>query len=1707
VTEVVASALRIGTRIDQYEVLRPLGRGGMAEVFLVRDTVLGRRAALKLIEPGPAGPDAQLLNEARAMAHFNHPNIVTIFGVGNFDSRAYIAMEYVEGETLRERMQKQQLSSKEALRLALAVASALEEAHGRGIVHSDLKPENVIIGRDGRLRVLDFGLARGVRGDALTNEGPAAPIANAPSGAQTTQRLDTQVLSDKLSQDRDLVLSSASEVMGTPMYMAPEQWRNEGKTASIDVWAFGTILFEMLAGRRPFVEQNLLRLCVRVTSEESAPSLNAHAEASPDIAQLVARCLAKNPSQRPSSGECAHLLFQLVHGLNARSEAEDASPFRGLSAFNEEHAAFFFGRDEEIAQFIERLRTEPVLPIIGASGVGKSSFIQAGVIPRLKEQGDWRVIRLRPGSQPLRVLAERFSRNRSEGLATRKADLLDASMPTTIDGLAEALYDNPKLLALWLLDLAKTNNCRVLLLVDQMEEVCTLVSDEITRQKFLAAVCNAADDAQSPVRVVFTVRDDFLTRLAHSPDARQALTQVAVLRAPGNEALRAIIENPLKVVGFRYDTPAIADDMITAVENEGAALPLLQFCAQMLWERRNRSDKLLTRASYDAIGGVQGALATHANAFMKELSEAQARLVRTAMLRLVTPEGTRRVMGRDALVQALGAGGEEVVLGLSTSRLLSVREVLGEVQLELSHESLVHTWDRLVTWLDEGHEELVFTAQLEQSAELWDKRGRPRGEVWTKNALLDAERNLDRFRIRLVHNAQAFIEASRAAERLRIRIRTGLVIAGALSLVLIALVSVVTAAQFAAKTRIAEEREAQALAVGARSAYQRGDYFAAKAQLRRSLEVADTMAARGLWTQLKRDPIVWKKSLADAVLDVVYGPTGSLWVSVADGQPLAFDVTTGDVSPLRGNIKPLYRLAYSARDSLLAAGDDDGTVVAWRLGATPKLERWKMTGGFSQALVFSGGRLAALGDDSRLTLRNLSDGVMTWVPMTVASVAWRGLSVLPGERLALTGPGPKEVSVLDGERFEWTRKLEDLAPLMTLASTADGRRLAVGAEDGSIAFIEGEAHAVVSKRGAHGASVSAVAFSPNGAQLASASWDGAVNVWELPSLTPVSQVKLHSSGASSVKWLDDHTVVSGGYDNQLIAFDVRSNAAALPVLGHSAEVLYLTFAHHDVAIFSGDAKGVIVAWQAETGLPIKTWSEHTGPITSVAVSADGRRVAMGSQDRRISVFDAETLTLLKTFVAHDEQVLSLCFGLSNDVLVSTSQDGGLAIWDLTQWKVARRDKTPHRVSSIARLSGDSLLFGMDDEPERHAVYALGSGRFSYRQGGAYRIDHPSGLPRYFGLERSGVVTTYALDGQVLRRASLPVPGGSELVATPGAERDELLVLSGDRDLWWFDGSVWLQLGMRDRPVKPAWSSNGASFAVGGFDTNVRLWRKPTALHTQAMWRLQSASPLTNVRATGESKPLERSDTSRTCSYASDGTIRSGFVRSVPPQLRSFAATRDGCLSLHAGGQLFFTTASGVEKVSDNASAHALTDAGAGVVFVSNGTIFHRDLRTATSAAIGRVSAGSSAVFLRGDDLAIGFSDGTVELRNLSTNAQRLVTISGAPSRSVSVIEAVDARLLLLGYASGEVFLVERISGDVLDATRVLGTVERFSLREGDAVAVSDLGFSVSLSLADYTLNRCEILGSVWRSIAADWREGHVVAERTDDSHECAVQRP
>ncbi len=292
-------SIRTGQVLGHYRILRPLGAGGMGEVYEAEDTKLGRKVALKLL-PDLTARDPRrrerFEREAKAIAALNHPNIVTIYSVEEAEGIDFITMELVEGQTLRQAVPRGGLSLEAILKVAVPLADAVAAAHQQGITHRDLKPENILVGRDGKVKVLDFGLAK---------------VEAAFGDEVGASRLPTRALTEE------------GRIVGTVAYMSPEQAEGKPVDPRSDVFALGIILYEMSTGERPFRGDTAISIISSILKDTPPPVTQVNASLPRDVARIVNRCLMKDPARRFQSAQ--ELSAELTE-LKRQSDSGELEP-------------------------------------------------------------------------------------------------------------------------------------------------------------------------------------------------------------------------------------------------------------------------------------------------------------------------------------------------------------------------------------------------------------------------------------------------------------------------------------------------------------------------------------------------------------------------------------------------------------------------------------------------------------------------------------------------------------------------------------------------------------------------------------------------------------------------------------------------------------------------------------------------------------------------------------------------------------------------------------------------------------------------------------------------------------------------------------------------------------------------------------------------------------------------------------------------------------------------------------------------------------------------------------------------------------------------------------------------------------------------------------------------------------------------------------
>lgn len=543
-------------------------------------------------------------------------------------------------------------------------------------------------------------------------------------------------------------LTGDGAVLGSPLYMAPEAWRSDPATPRTDVYSMGVLLYELAAGGSPWHGLSVPQIAASTLQKDAPPLRERNPKVDPALAAVIDRCLRREPAERYESGEALReALESLAAPAPVAAVLPEGNPYRGLLTFEAEHRSLFFGRGAEIRAILDRLRSESRVVVAGDSGVGKSSLCRAGVLPAILDGAMGgeppTVLRLIPGRHPVASLAA----------------VLSAQLGKEEAEVAAWLHADPSQLGRELRKAAPKGG--TVLFIDQLEELVTLSDPDEAR--VVAEALGSLAISAAGLRVLGTARSDFLGRLAGLPGFGDELARVLYLLKPlGEDGVREAIVAPARALGFGFETGAMVQSLVDAATRADGSLPLLQFALSELWEARDVARKIIPASALERMGGVEGALAEHADGVLHSLVGGQRGAARRILLKLVTPERTRARKSEAELV----AGDPEARRALETlvrGRLVVARDTEeGEGSYEVAHEALLTGWTTLREWLSSNKETRAAQARLETAAGEWLRLDRTRDALWSP-------RQLEEIRIinpdDLGSTERAFLDESRRSFR------------------------------------------------------------------------------------------------------------------------------------------------------------------------------------------------------------------------------------------------------------------------------------------------------------------------------------------------------------------------------------------------------------------------------------------------------------------------------------------------------------------------------------------------------------------------------------------------------------------------------------------------------------------------------------------------------------------------------------------------------------------------------------------------------------------------------------------------------------------------------------------------------------------------------------------------------------------------------
>jgi hypothetical protein len=543
---------------------------------------------------------------------------------------------------------------------------------------------------------------------------------------------------------------------GTVGYIDPASL-SAGPSPSSDLYSLGAMLFECLTGMVPAVAAARIAGKTGFSGEvldgrAKAPALRKVRPDVPEpLAKLIDSLVEPIPASRPHSAEAVAWEIERIRiGIAGRARPlppEEVGPFRGLGRFEEKDRDVYFGRTVEIAASLEILRSRGLLALVGSSGSGKSSLARAGVLPAVAEGAlggwpkQWDTVVTVAGRDP-------------------RTALLGALAPI----LPEARDASPDALAAMLGERVQATGRGVILLLDQLEELVALASGA-TQAYMVDLLARLGAQATPGVRCVVAARRDLLDPILALGALGQVLTRGMLLVAPMTETTwEDVLDQALAAYGVRLEDDALRTTLLGQLKDSAATMPLVQFALTELWNRRDKTRKIIPHSAVDAIGGISGALEMHAEAVVEQLTSHNAgarNVMRDMLLALTTAQGTRQTRRAGDLVR----GEDEVLRKTVLEALEQARLIVAEEGgVTLAHEALLTQWTRLRAWISVAREDRLLAEEIEREARAWVKNEHEEW-VFRKRRLLAAEDLNRRGTVTLSQDARTFLLAGRRAER------------------------------------------------------------------------------------------------------------------------------------------------------------------------------------------------------------------------------------------------------------------------------------------------------------------------------------------------------------------------------------------------------------------------------------------------------------------------------------------------------------------------------------------------------------------------------------------------------------------------------------------------------------------------------------------------------------------------------------------------------------------------------------------------------------------------------------------------------------------------------------------------------------------------------------------------------------------------------
>jgi WD40 repeat protein/energy-coupling factor transporter ATP-binding protein EcfA2 len=870
------------------------------------------------------------------------------------------------------------------------------------------------------------------------------------------------------------------------------------------------------------------------------------------------------------------------------------NPYRGLSAFREQDAANFFGREKEIEELLASVKKNNFVSLVAASGCGKTSLINAGLIPRLRQDESLVIVQCSPQHHPFHELVYALI----DKLNSNEFDDKTEELNSFVTGI-----QNETLKLSHLVQRVITPKKRLLLIIDHFEQLYYLNSDSELQHRFvdslldmlssLSSLYEAGDKSIIPVTLLISIRTDFVKKaLDYSPLSFAFDNNPSKILTPitEDEQLRQVIETPAHNLEVKF-TLELTNRLLKEIKQNKLRLPQVEFALTMLWYQQ--SDHLLTQANYEAMNCINKCLSQYADKIYDSFETVgQQQKVRRLFIQLIIPgiytENASQILTRD---QISDDDWEQVVKPLVDANLLVIedQQSIGQKSIRLIHDSLIYHWKILNQWVDEERQFYLWRDNLTQAIESWKQSGKKHIGLLRGAKLAAAEEYLKREGDRLTSPERTFINKSlnvRAQAELKIKdskLRASKQGMAFLFVLLLIITGLWWGSYQKTSTMVEVNKKYLAEIKGLKTSLANATEKQQEAKQQR--EHAQALQLSSQAVLIAKSQTVTKEELQRAVLLAVQAQR--IFDTSETQQNLNFVLKK--LVPLEhtftGHRGSVLSVAFSPNSNLLASASKDGTVRIWDLNTNAEIGKLTEHRGDVLSVAFSpnGKMIATGGEDSTIIL---------WDAATLKSM------------------GPS----LKSHNFQ----------VWSVAFSPNGKYLASGSYDTDIIIWNVEAMIELARFEQHKKTVYSLAFSPDSKKLVSASFDKTLRLWDIENLQPIGKpMRKHLKVVNGVAFSPDGKIIASASDDQTVILWNAETREPIgePIKGHKSWVRSLAFSPDGKTLASASYDKTVRFLDVETKLPAAKPLIGRSAALTVAFSPDNNKIAVGSKDNRVRVWN------------------------------------------------------------------------------------------------------------------------------------------------------------------------------------------------------------------------------------------------------------------------------------------------------------------------------------------------------------------------------------------------------------------------------------------------------------------------------------------------------